>query len=513
MTPAPLPPAPLPPAPERSLKLSLGAFSRMSLASAAQALSGLVRMKIVAVLLGPAGVGVYGLFYALSQTVAVFGALGQDLAGPRQIAQARAREGTEDPAQVIWAVCLLLAGLAAACGGGFLLSAGWIARLLARPEDATEIAWLSVAVVLAILALVPVITLQGLREIGRLAQVNLWAAVAAMIAGGGAVLVLGGAGIVVMIIAAPACLLCAGGVALLGLRRGLVRPRLSEVLAILRGLVARGAPFMLVSMTVIGTAFAARGLVQQVLGAEALGLYTAATSIATTYLALVLVALSADYLPSLSAAIHRPAEAARLVAEQVEVVQLIVIPVALAVFAAAPLVMTWLFSAEFAAAAPILRWLAVADIIRVMVWPVGFVLLARGEGMRYFLVEASLQLVFLGLTFLVAREVGLSATALVFPVMAVVTVSVIWRVVRRRMALPPFAGLLPLPVCALCLAGLTALVSTLSPLVGLWLGLGLSLGLAVHAVLRLSRLAGLGGPVGLVAAKVRDGLRRFGLRV
>ena len=62
-------------------------------ASVINILIGIIRIKVVAVLLGPAGIGLIGIFQSLVSTAATFAGLGIATAASREIAQAN---GTED---------------------------------------------------------------------------------------------------------------------------------------------------------------------------------------------------------------------------------------------------------------------------------------------------------------------------------------------------------------------------------------------------------------------------------
>lgn len=488
-------------------------FAQMGLGSVVQGVSGLVRAKLVAATLGTVGVGLYGLLFSLMQTLVMVGGLGQDLAGPRRIAQAQGEEDAGALARSIWAVALLLGLLAVVAGAVLWVFHGQVAVLLGVPEAGAEIAWLSLAVALGIAAFVPVAILQGLRRIDSLALVNVWAGGASLVLGGAAILLLGRAGIVVTMIVTPACLLLAGLWAAVAALQGRALAWPLGVGAAMVDLARRGAPFMVAGGLVIGSTLAARGTIQQMLGPHDLGLYAAATTLGMTYLPLLLGALGADYLPRLAAIVHRPDAAVRLVADQTEVALLIILPMAIGIIALAPWLMVVLFSAEFRPAAPILQWLVFADILRVAVWPLGYVLLARGEGWLLIGVDLCVQGVFLALTTILAGQYGVVATAAAYPVAAVIFAGLSFYVVRRRLPVRLERHVLWLLASGLALAGMVAWLSGWNAWAGAGFGGVVAAGCGAFGLVRLVRLTGAGGVMRVLAERFGVALRRVGIRV
>lgn len=110
----------------------------------------LVKMKVVAVLLGPAGVGLVGLYINLMQAAAAIAAVGIGTTGTRQIAPARAEGRNEAVDRTRRTLFWGTLGLALIGALLFWLSSGWIARvILADPALSTDVAWLSLGVALS----------------------------------------------------------------------------------------------------------------------------------------------------------------------------------------------------------------------------------------------------------------------------------------------------------------------------------------------------------------------------
>lgn len=494
---------------ENSHRTSLGAFSRMGAASTLQAVSGIIRVKLVAVMLGPAGVGVFGLMLSLTQTLALIGTFGQDLVGPRKIAQSRGSDAVL--ARNIWALGALLAGLALVSGLVVLLMRAPLARLLGMPGSTTEVVWLSLAVALTVLATLPMAVLQGLRRIAALSRTNASSALGSLMIGGGTVLMFGREGLVFLLISAPACLLLVGMSELITAIRAHRRPR-ADLRPMLRDLAKNGAPYMLASVVVITSTFAARAIIQHMHGTESLGLYTAATTVGLSYMPILLGALGADYLPRLASALHHPDEIARLVAEQTEVALLIVAPVAVGVIAFAPWVMSLMFSIEFRPAALILQLQVLADILRVSVWPLGFVLLARGEGVTHFFIEVTGQLLFLLATLGLVDRFGLLASGAAYLVLSISASVLSLRTVGRRIELVRNDRTVAVMAVGLLLGLITLSISRFTPVGGAAFGGLCAIGFGAYSIVRIVRLAEIKGRIGAIASTASSAMSWVGFK-
>ncbi len=107
-----------------------------------------------------------------------------------------------------------------------------------------------------------------------------------------------------------------------------------------------------------------------------------------TYIGFVLTAMGTDYYPRLTAAIHDHATVNRLVNEQTEVALLLAGPVFLAMLGLAPWVIQLLYSSRFRPAVDVLRWQMLGDVLKVASWPLGFIILAAGDGRTFMLTES-----------------------------------------------------------------------------------------------------------------------------
>lgn len=462
---------------------------------------GLVKMKAVAVLLGPAGVGLAGLYLSLIQTASSIAALGIGNVGTRQIATAHAEGGDEAVGRtrrsLFWGtVALALIGAVV-----FWLASGWIARgILADESRATDVAWLSLGVGLTVAAGSQGALLTGLRRIGDLARIRVGAGIIGAALGVPALWLWGAHGLIAMVLVAPVVTFLLGHLYVVRLGPPAGPPvRLPEMSREWRVMVTLGFAFMLSGLVTTLGHLAARTLVQRELGAEALGQIQAAWAIGMTYLGFVLGAMGADYYPRLTAAIRDPATATRLVNEQTEVALLLCAPVLLAMLGLAPWVINLLYSAEFGPAVEILRWQLLGDIPKVMSWPLGFVILAYGAGKTFVLTESLGMGVFVLGVLIGLPMIGVTATGVAFLALYVAHLPLVWLLSRRMIGFRWTRAVKAQALLVMAAAVAVDIAARWSDLLGAALGLGLAVIMGLWALMRLSAMAGADGRLGHIA--------------
>ena len=471
---------------------------------------GLLRMKAVALLLGPAGVGLIGLATNVVALVSNVAGMGFGNVGTRQIAEAA---GRDDPTAIATARRALFWGtLGLAVLGGLAL---WTFRalvakhLLGDPSQARLVGCLAPAVALTVATASQGALLTGLRRIGDLARVQVAGSVLATALGLAALWAWGQAGIVAYVIAAPLAAFVFGHLFVARLPKvrgsGGGLPALADQW---RTLARLGAAFMVAGLAGTAGQLLVRTLVQRELGPEALGQFQAAWALSMTYIGFVLGAMGTDYYPRLTAVIADPAAVNRLVNQQTEVALLLATPVLLATLALAPWVVRLLYSAEFGEAASVLRWQVLGDFLKVASWPLGFILLASGAGRTFMVTEWLAVISFVLFTWLALPWMGVTATGLAFLGMYMILLPMVYALARRRTGFTWDRAvawhLLLAFIAALGLAG----VAEWSPVAAALAGVPLAGVAGVYSAARLGRMASLGGGLGNAFIAIQQGLKK-----
>ena len=100
--------------------------------------------------------------------------------------------------------------------------------------------------------------------------------------------------------------------------------------------------------------------------------------------------------------------------EQAQVSLLLAGPGVLATLTLAPLVIALFYTAKFAEAVDLLRWMCLGIALRVITWPMGFIIVAKNKQNLFFGAELAWTVVNVGLTWLCLRWWGLNGAGIAF---------------------------------------------------------------------------------------------------
>lgn len=375
----------------------------------------IIRMKVLAVLLGPAGIGLFGIYNNFQQMVGNAASLGMGSSGVRQIA------GAKGDAETLNRVSRVL--LAANFVQGTLaMIAVWLFReplsiwLTGGVTLANEIGLIGVAVLLMLLASAHTTILQGLRRIGDLGRVTVFGALAATFTGLLAVWWLGRAGLIWFLVVQPLTNLFAALFFMHGLPQLKQRQSigLNEMWSTWKPMARLGSAFMIGGLATTATLLIVRAAVTRELGLDAAGYFAAAWGITMTYVGFLLGAMGADYYPRLTEVIHDRVAANRLMNDQAQLSLAIGGPVLLLLIGWSPWLITVLYASDFGPAATLLQWQTVGNVFKLASWAMSFAIVAGAHARIYFLMELSFNLVFLTLIWVLLPIVGLDITGIAF---------------------------------------------------------------------------------------------------
>ncbi len=411
-----------------------GLFRSMAIIGSAQVVNiaiTIFRAKIVAVLLGPSGIGLLSVLNNLRELGSLGAGLGLNSSGVREISAAKGEQATLSRIRRVLLGALLLQGVIAMVV--IWLARAWLAeRLLGSNEQATEVGLVGVAVLLFLIAGSQTTLLQGMRRIGDLGRVTIWTALIGTLAGLSAVLLLGRDGLIWLILMPPA----AGILVALRYTRRLpppdaIRMTPADVFKAWLPMVRLGVVFMLGSLVTIGTLLLIRARITQELGLEAAGHFAAAWSITMIYVGFLLQAMGADYFPRLTEVIHDKAAATRLMNDQMQLALALGGPILLVLIGCAPWLIRALYSPEFEPAVALLQWQSVGNVFKLASWALAFAFAAAAQRHIFLMTELLFNVIFLPLVWIGVRFESLQITGVAFLISYFVYFAVVALLVRR----------------------------------------------------------------------------------
>jgi PST family polysaccharide transporter len=383
----------------------------------------LLRGKVMAMCLGPAGIGLSGI---INQVVALESqvlALGLPTVVVKSVAAANAEEKSKVESVISrLARALCLFGLVL----GLVVSPLVAMATFKSFEHLPLVIAASLAVPASILTSIWSAVIQGRGEVGFLAKSQAtFAVVSALVAVpliwyGGLV----GLGVSVVLAALipvagfwsrrPRHLISASDDK--GIRDSLVRAGLSIIATIVVAQVA---------------AYATRLVVVNQLGVFDAGLYQAALAVSGGLPGFVFSAMALDYYPRIAAA-KDGEEMARATNMQVQACMVIATPLFVGMIVFGGQLLNFYYTEEFLGAAELMAWMTASVAFRVISWPAGYWLLAKATPKEYLLIEGPAAVLTPLVTIYLLPVSGLAGAGFAMVLSALVYALVIITFMRRR---------------------------------------------------------------------------------
>lgn len=377
----------------------------------------MIRTKFVALLLGPSGVGLLGLYQSIIEWIGTVSGLGLRSSAVRRIADSHGKGNVNYLARTV-KVLRRICWISGLCG--WLLTA-----ILARPiclwilgssERVWAVSILGITLLVESISAGQTALLQGVRRIGDMARVMILSSIGGAIISVGLYAWLGEQGIVPAIVTSAIVNLAFSWWFSNRVTASLVEVGWQDTIREARHLIYLGLAFMWAGVLTAGVTFATRGLIIRGFGIDASGIYQAAWGISGLFAGFVLTAMGQDFYPRLTAAANDNTILNQLVNEQTEIGMLIALPGLLTTLAFSPLVIQIFYTTKFISAAEMLPWFIVGVFLRVIAWPLGFIQLAKGASMIFAISETVFNSLHLLFIWVGLRYLGLVGVAIAFMV-------------------------------------------------------------------------------------------------
>lgn len=345
----------------------------------------IIRSKFVAVLLGPAGMGIAGL---LTSTTGFISALTNFGLGTSAVKNVAAAAATGDDAKISKAVTVLrrlvwVTGLL-----GLVMTAvlsPWLSQLTFGNKNYTvAFIWISVTLLFQQLSSGQMVVLQGLRKLNYLARANVTGSVLGLLISVPVYYKWRLDGIVpVIIISSIATMFLSWYFARKAGVRSVDITR-KETLTEGKEMLRMGFMISLSGLITTAGSYIVRVFISNTGGIDQVGLYTAGFAIIGTYVGMVFTAMGTDYYPRLSSVANDNSKSRELINQQAEIAILILAPI-LAIFL---VFINWavilLYSTKFIAVNELIHWAALGMYFKAAAWSIGFILLAKGASGLFF---------------------------------------------------------------------------------------------------------------------------------
>tara|TARA_B110000091_G_C13813310_1_gene476341 strand:- start:2382 stop:3881 length:1500 start_codon:yes stop_codon:yes gene_type:complete len=345
----------------------------------------IIRSKFVAILLGPAGLGIVGLLQSTIGLVTSLTSFSLRRVSVKDIAAAVGTQNLKRVALVVAVLRRLVWGTGLLGAFVAFITAPSLSQLTFGNKDyTTAFMWLSVTLLLNQLSHGQSVLLQGFRKLKLLAKANVFGSFISLLVTIPIYYYCGEKGIVpVMIMISLTTLLLTW---YFSRKVPLAKVTVSASTTFAEGkeMLTMGFTLSMSSLLTVATYYVLNIYIRKSGGIEDVGLYNSGFAIIGTYVGMIFSAMGTDYYPRLAAIAHNNSQAKMLINQQAEVALLILAPILGIFIVFIKWMVILLYSSKFISITWMINWAALGMFFKAVSWSIAFIFLAKGRSTIFF---------------------------------------------------------------------------------------------------------------------------------
>lgn len=398
-----------------------------------QILIQVIRSKFIAVLLGPSGVGIQGLYTSATRLISDISAMGLSQSAIRDVSEAF---GTNDIRRVSRTVKILqrliwFTGILGAVAV-FALSPVLSKTSFGNYEHTIPFMVLAVTLLFDQLCSGQKVVLQGTHRLKDLAKASAIGSTIGLIVSVPLYYWFGVKGIVPTLVLQSLTALLLSWYFSRKVKLEPVEISYKQTLKDGAGMLKLGLALCFSSILVSLSSYVLRSFISNIGGTSEVGLYVAGFAIVNTYVGMIFTAISTDYYPRLAAVNTDNHKCRQMVNEQGEIATLIMAPLLLICIVFMPLVVYILYSDKFTAANDYITWAICGMLFKLASWVVGFQFVAKAESKLFVINELSASVYGLGLSIAGYMWKGLTGLGIAFLVKFLIYALQVYIIAHKR---------------------------------------------------------------------------------
>ncbi len=345
----------------------------------------IVRSKVIAILLGPTGMGIAGMFNSTIRMIGMLTNFGLGISAVKDIAEAHRTSDEVKISKIVAVFRKLVWGTGLLGAIVTLILSPWLSQLTFGNNKYTlGFIWLSVTLLFKQLTSSQNVLLQGMRKLRYLAEANIISATLGLVVSFPIYYYWRLDGIVPALLITSFITLFVAIFYARKIQIQKVSVSNKEILIDGKSMLKMGFMLSLSGFITLGASYIVRIYISNTGGLNDVGLYTAGFSIIGTYVGLIFSAMGTDYYPRLSAVTNDETKTNNLINQQAEIGILIIAPI-LTVFL---IFINWIiigfYSSKFVPINGMIHWAALGMYFKSVSWAIGFILLAKGASKLFF---------------------------------------------------------------------------------------------------------------------------------
>lgn len=347
---------------------------------------GLLRNKVVALLIGTAGFGVWSLYNTFISMVSSFSEFGLASSGVREIA--KSSDDKRKISECIYTFRITILAFSVFCSILILIFSKEISNYLFNTVDYYwGVRFLSITIIANGIARGGYAILNGLHKMKFLAYSQILGAIAGSL---GTIIIVYFGGVTYVPLALSVVIFTLAistsyYVHKLGIKS--IFPGKKKFLKYLKTLVYLGVGFTIAGVISTLMTLLSRGYLSSHYDLSAVGIYQASWTISNLYIGVLLSAMGVDFLPRISKASDDYGKMNKMINEQVNfALPLAAIGVAV-ILLFSKYILQILYSSEFEVGIYIIRWQILGVLLRILAFPFSYSIMAKGKPLHYALIQ------------------------------------------------------------------------------------------------------------------------------
>ena len=348
----------------------------------------ILRTKVIAVILGPTGVGIIGLYQTALSMVQGYTSMSLSTSAVRDVSEANSEGNIEKVSVVVFALQRLvwITGLLGTCS--VIIFSPILSKTAFGNSDYTiPFILLSATLLINQLSSGQIVVLQGLRRLKEMAKATALGATMGLVFTIPIYYIMGLEGIVPTIILNALITLYFSWYYARKVKLKKVNLNLKQTLKTGTLMLKMGFAMSLSSVLVYSCSYILMGFLRNKGGTEAVGLLNAGYTIIASYVSMIFTAISADYYPRLVGSIKDYRKMAEIVNQQGEIASLIMGPVIAALLVFLPFVINVLYTDSFIGASVYIFYAVIGLMFKMGAWLISFQIIAKGDMKLYIINE------------------------------------------------------------------------------------------------------------------------------
>lgn len=347
-----------------------------------QILTQVLKNKLIAIFVGPSGIGLNGLFNNAISLITTLYSLGISSSAVKDISVANSSYTISRVATIVMKTIFISSVIA------FLTTVFFSQKLsryfFADDSYTVEFVIVSFCVFFTLLSSGFSVILQGLNKLKLLALVNFYGSLFGLVFTIPLVYFFKLNGIVSSILLSSIITFIFFILYIKKIKINTIKVSFKDLILEGKGMIKMGIVLSVSTILNLLISSYLRIVINKSGGLIELGLYTASFSIVSVYLSSFFSAMGMDYYPKLASVSHSNDKSSLLISQQTELVNIIFTPVLIFFFSYVDLGIILFFSKDFLGSQQIMIWAALGMFFKAITWPMGYLLVVKRDLKYYF---------------------------------------------------------------------------------------------------------------------------------